>query len=433
MPSATTVTLREIQVDGLFGHSPPLKLLARGPDSPSRRLMLLYGDNGSGKTTILELLFHALAPAQNKRHRMKLLRTKFSRLFLRFDDGGELEILRSHQAVDGPYSIRYTTEKLQFEAKVSADARGVAVAEDEALAILYSRLAQQYAMRIYYIPENRRHIRISAPHHEEEIDTNAETALEHGRRGADFRPKHQTAQQPVEWILERFAQWLRRRALETVQAGGITAHDAVRVALQRIARGQNPSEHGGGSDIGTRLNKLNDEFKRYEKFGMAPAPDLSSLSKIIAEAAPPRRIAMQPIVEPYLESLEARVRTYARLISRLTTFAGHLSNFLANKSISVGVYDGVVVRAPNGEILSPEVLSSGERQILLLLISGIIADAPRTVFIIDEPEISLNIRWQRQLLRALLDCTDAQFVLATHSVEIVAPYADSITQIGSGM
>ena len=47
------------------------------------------------------------------------------------------------------------------------------------------------------------------------------------------------------------------------------------------------------------------------------------------------------------------------------------------------------------------------------------------IFIIDEPEISLNIKWQRKLIKALLDLTEGnpiQFIFATHSIELLTQY-----------
>jgi predicted ATP-dependent endonuclease of OLD family len=78
-----------------------------------------------------------------------------------------------------------------------------------------------------------------------------------------------------------------------------------------------------------------------------------------------------------------------------------------------------------GQCISPEYLSSGEKQLLLLFCNAITARKSGTIFIIDEPEISLNVKWQRKLIDALLAClrgVDSQIVLATHSIEILAKY-----------
>ena len=66
-------------------------------------------------------------------------------------------------------------------------------------------------------------------------------------------------------------------------------------------------------------------------------------------------------------------------------------------------------------------LSSGERQILLLLVEIVRRIKPGGIILIDEPEISLHPTWQRALVAALdkiIEQYDAQVIMATHSLEI---------------
>jgi predicted ATPase len=54
------------------------------------------------------------------------------------------------------------------------------------------------------------------------------------------------------------------------------------------------------------------------------------------------------------------------------------------------------------------------------------------LFIIDEPEISLNAKWQRKLIPALLACvqtSNVQFILATHSVEIITGHREFLARL----
>ena len=74
-------------------------------------------------------------------------------------------------------------------------------------------------------------------------------------------------------------------------------------------------------------------------------------------------------------------------------------------------------------IISPEKLSSGEKQMLSFLSYN--AFYQDTVFFIDEPELSLHTDWQRLLVPTLLQQTKTnQFFLATHSSAIAARYPD---------
>ena len=67
MTAALAPRVISLAIRGLFGAcNYDLPDEARGPFGES---VILYGDNGSGKTTILQLVFHMLSPAHDRGHR----------------------------------------------------------------------------------------------------------------------------------------------------------------------------------------------------------------------------------------------------------------------------------------------------------------------------------------------------------------------------
>jgi predicted ATP-dependent endonuclease of OLD family len=74
-------------------------------------------------------------------------------------------------------------------------------------------------------------------------------------------------------------------------------------------------------------------------------------------------------------------------------------------------------------------LSSGERQIVILLTYLRFGNQVSQLFLIDEPELSLHPKWQAQFLAAvkILTPKDTQLILATHSPEIVGEQDSSCT------
>jgi len=72
-------------------------------------------------------------------------------------------------------------------------------------------------------------------------------------------------------------------------------------------------------------------------------------------------------------------------------------------------------------------LSSGERQILILFTFLAFASKPRSVFIVDEPELSLHPKWQSDFMDVFLSLRPegTQLLLATHSPDIVGEYKEN--------
>ena len=83
--------------------------------------------------------------------------------------------------------------------------------------------------------------------------------------------------------------------------------------------------------------------------------------------------------------------------------------------------------------LTENQLSSGEFHLLFLMVEALIARRRGTIIAIDEPEMSMHISWQHKLIRNLLAvASDArpQFLLATHSPDVVAEYRPYFVQLG---
>lgn len=79
-----------------------------------------------------------------------------------------------------------------------------------------------------------------------------------------------------------------------------------------------------------------------------------------------------------------------------------------------------------------EELSSGEKQLLIILGEALLQQSEAWVYIADEPELSLHVFWQEELTRAIsLLNKNAQIIFATHSPDIVGGHADKIIDMES--
>jgi predicted ATPase len=77
--------------------------------------------------------------------------------------------------------------------------------------------------------------------------------------------------------------------------------------------------------------------------------------------------------------------------------------------------------------ISFEQLSSGEKQLLILLTETLLQKGEPFVFLADEPEISLHIEWQAKIVSSIKELNQkAQVIVATHSPEIAGGWKENI-------
>ncbi len=72
------------------------------------------------------------------------------------------------------------------------------------------------------------------------------------------------------------------------------------------------------------------------------------------------------------------------------------------------------------QVLTPYMLSSGEKQLIIILLTALLQEDKHCIFIMDEPEISLHTDWQEELIENIRNLNNnAQIILATHSPSMV--------------
>lgn len=84
-----------------------------------------------------------------------------------------------------------------------------------------------------------------------------------------------------------------------------------------------------------------------------------------------------------------------------------------------------------GEKLNLRLLSSGEKQMLTILMTVLLQDGDYTVLLMDEPEVSLHLEWQQVLIDTILKLNpNVQIILTTHSPAIIMKgWMDKVTEV----
>jgi predicted ATP-binding protein involved in virulence len=179
------------------------------------------------------------------------------------------------------------------------------------------------------------------------------------------------------------------------------------------------------SKIGTRDDRLNIEvdifFDRltslFESMQSQPDGGGITIEWLTNKAQIDRISKVVEVIDEHKSKIDG-------LFKPINDFLFTVNDFYvdSNKRLSIDTVGRLSVERPNGSKCSIEGLSSGERQLLVIFAHGYFNRyrEKNTVFIIDEPELSLHLVWQEKFAETILTISPAsQFLLATHSPEII--------------
>jgi predicted ATPase len=146
-----------------------------------------------------------------------------------------------------------------------------------------------------------------------------------------------------------------------------------------------------------------------------------SMSQLFAIATSYRT---HSLVQLY-EELQERKRKIFEPVSKFLVVLNRL--FAPGKHVSISGQNELVVKNMSGAVINIEDLSSGEKQLLIILGQALLQESSPVVFIADEPELSLHVEWQEQLSPSIAELNpNAQVIFATHSPDIVGSYTNRI-------
>jgi len=136
---------------------------------------------------------------------------------------------------------------------------------------------------------------------------------------------------------------------------------------------------------------------------------------------------VRPVIATFLEATKNKLAVFDELAAKLTAFKRLLDERFYPKGLDLSRRQGLRFTLPSSQVISSSQLSSGEQQMLVLAYEILFRAEPGTLVLIDEPEISLHVRWQATLIEHLLDMGKAshlQFLLATHSPVLIGNHRE---------
>lgn len=129
----------------------------------------------------------------------------------------------------------------------------------------------------------------------------------------------------------------------------------------------------------------------------------------------------------YVDDTEKKLRALADLARRVRSLLDSLNGKYRHKRLRVDRDEGLVAETDSGVRISLDSLSSGEQHELVLHYDLLFGVRANTIVLIDEPELSLHVSWQKRFLPDLLDfakLSSFDAIVATHSPYIIGERDD---------
>lgn len=425
-------------VQGMHGHQNIS--LNFNPD-----ITFLVGANGSGKTSALRLLQAALAIDL-----LVLSSIRFSKIEITLDQMVRHNLIIYH---DGPF-LSFELDGAKAETKIPLPA------DDERSVYQSTGRLSQYMeeLRIRFLKESSPRFREfsnqvrplflglerrTGRYDDEGIDDELmfRTKRVIGRGTRDVVEGIDNCQMLIERAYRKFRRTNDLNSSRLINViveslfdyiefdhsmmGGVREQQELQILVQRRKEIERFSSDLGGGDRAN--NQISNFFSRISDILEKNSRAENAVNiELLLNKAQIQRI-MKILAE--MDRQKKQSEKYYAPIKEITDTLNEFFN-QSRKTVEVDSVGKIKV-SHRGAQIPLEHLSSGEKQLLILLTHAHFSPNRGGVFIVDEPELSLHMMWQEMLVDGLLSSkTNNQFIFATHSPEIVGFRKANCVQVG---
>ncbi|MHC5131843.1 AAA family ATPase [Pseudomonas glycinis] len=397
---------------------------------------IIYGDNGCGKTTFLKLLFAAL-----NQQTSALLEESVQELTIEYTDENEtkkitIALISTEVESESPASERYDWSQLQNSPL--GKSRSLSIGVERGLATQPIRIDPQIIHR--FLMRQREYVRESRYYPD-----NKEFAYDlaqHLNRAQQIKSRNRNQELDVNeqhlFVKSIEIGNIESLLLEQYRLAKSVATEKIQNALFDTLASVIDGQLGPVLPTDTSVREISGALvKSRDRIieALAAGPENTFKSQVIQTL---KQIEREDDVAPLLKN-----EIFAKLIINMVGELQVEKQLLSSINHLIDTFNDFLIGGKKLEIIDNQLkvlvgrsehsvnyLSSGERHILTFLALVVTVGRSRQFLIIDEPEISLNIKWQRILMNVIIELVpNTQIIVATHSPIISSDTLDSLVKL----
>ena len=346
-----------IQAEKLFGQfDHDLCFGEPAPDNPN--LLILYGENGTGKTTLLWLVYHLLNKRMKEGHRTYLTQHRFKRLSVAFNDETEVSAERDSARL-GDFKMNLTLKSkvaATYNYQAGKDGKIKDLSDDKSHFKFTESLP---SFDFGFLPHDRLtkvgsdalSLRLRVMAHEGLVPSSEQVS-------------------PIQASISKAIGTARQKAIRASNQGQFTVNAIYTELIQRIAQVHptlpESSVEEGRRNVLLRLERQAALTRQYSEFGLISELQVKGLLHTLRTIPPDRLDIVTQVLEPFLRGNEARLDALEPLHIALTALVETVNSLYLNKRITLHLEKGLQISTLTGEQLMLHQLSSGEQELLIL-------------------------------------------------------------------
>lgn len=361
--------IKEISVWGLFGcyNYEGINL--------EDNFILFYGDNGAGKTTLINIIFEFFSMTfYSKRSKTREL---YKKIQIEFENGAKYEVEENVFRV-------YDNGLLVFEEDFTYDCT-----------IEMQDILKNINNEVLYITDNRELLNIT--------------------------PDKKISVKKLYQLIEEIEGQFRSHYRKCWERNVIEIDEILAVSMKRVCNDISKEEID--KLIKTKEEILS-ENRKMSNYG------LTNYNNVFGEIEF-QKMDVINLLQFYNFYQTNNTANLAVLYNRIDRLITEVNNYLIDKCCMFDIENGFyIIHERTNKRIDIDWLSSGEKNLIRILFSCMLANDKSGVFFIDEPELSLNMKWLEQIEGSLKRINNSnnnlQFIICTHSFDIISQNMEQV-------